>query len=236
MEENPTQAEAVEEKDENGDDDETLSRTEEKDLIIDLVRRLMLRGVSSTKAIQSHLKEKGFSRTKRSIYRYKSIVKKRMEKAIREKDGLAESVEQLAYKLKETYEEISREAWREYHRKEQSGHVRIQALKTIQSTAKEYVELMQSMGMTYKAPDKVMSVNQNIDLPYNTEELEAEFVSFIKAKYQDPAGEAPKVDQPKPPTSPQPQTKETRETSTPSPQKQPPAPATDQKYKYGELY
>lgn len=155
--------------------------------------------------------------TLRSIYRYKSIVTHRNVVAIRKKEGLDKTIEELAMDLKNTYEEVSREMWRQYHApillrarcphpdhkgKNDCGYiaqmqlnqamVKVAALKSISEIAAKQLEVMQSLGLVNKAPDKHQMVDAQgnpID-PIGSDKmvLNQQFNAFINATYKDPVG------------------------------------------------
>lgn len=180
----------------------------EKELVMDLIRQWQIKGVDKARDIQKLLRKQGIVRTQRSIYRYIKEIKETNVARIRKSGEIKKSVEELAFELRETYNEVTSELWKEYHRKEElivkhtcrhcnkgsdisvrvpnSGSVRVQALRAIKEATRENVELMQSMGLVFKAADKVHNVN--VDLPMSREELNQDFTAFIKAKYQDPTG------------------------------------------------
>lgn len=207
---------------ENDTDLSTLgntARTERKNMRIELVRRLMLRGVKSPTEIKQSLESMNppVYVTIRSIMRYKSVITKRMVVAVREKEGLNKTIEEMAMELKNTFEEITREMWRQYHapivlrvRCPHGEHkgllacnlkaevylnaamVKVAALKEIRETAAKQLDVMQSLGLVNKAPVKIQSVDKDgnpVDpVAANTAVLNQQFNAFINATYKDPVG------------------------------------------------
>ena len=167
----------------------------EKELKIDMVRRLMLRGIKNTKEIQDVLAKNvpPIPLTTRTIHRYKAIIKFKSTEAIRKQEGLNRTLEELAYELKSNFEEVMREAWQTYHRGTTNGSAKISALRLIEQTAKDQTELLQSMGLVAKIPMKhqILGADGNpVDptINVNKAELNMQFISFIKAKFQSPVG------------------------------------------------
>ncbi len=197
----------------------TTARQEKKNMHIELVRRLMLRGVKSPTEIKSSLESMNppVYVTLRSIYRYKSVVTRRTVVAIRNKEGLNKTIEEMAMELKNTFEEITREMWKQYHapirlrarcpHPEHKGNaacglfaefllnsasVKVAALKEIRETAAKQLDVMQSLGLVNKAPEKHQMVDKDgnpVDpIGEDKQVLNQNFIAFIKASFQDPVG------------------------------------------------
>lgn len=197
----------------------TAARTEQKEMRIELVRRLVLRGVSAPREIKQSLESMNppVSLTIRSIHRYKSVVTHRHVAAIRGKVGLNKTIEEMAMDLKNTFEEVSREMWRQYHAPIRlrakcphpdhrgpktcrlyadlylnSALVKVAALKEIRDTAAKQLEVMQSLGLVNKAPEKHQMVDKNgnpVDPgEMDKQKLNNQFIAFINATFKDPVG------------------------------------------------
>lgn len=166
-----------------------------KEQRIELVRRLMVRGVRNAEEIRVTLlrNDPPIDLTVRNIYRYKSIIKRRTVEKVATKMGLNKSIEELVIKLREDYDEVQRELWRVFHacRPDQAS-AKVAALREIRATADDWIERLQSLGMVYKAPDKHQMIGADgepVDpLTVNVQALNAQFVSFIKSQWQDPVG------------------------------------------------
>lgn len=180
-----------------------------KEMRIEALRRLMLKGIVRGDELQAAMKRQGHELTMRTIYRYKSILTKRTHEKLSEKGELQKSVEELAFQLSEQFEEIQRNLWVEYHRNEVtktqtcecgrehpltiriSADKKVQALNSIARMVKDHVEIMQSLGLTFKAPDKLQHQAVGADgkpIQEEADKLSADFTAFIKAKYQKPLG------------------------------------------------
>lgn len=183
-----------------------------KEKIIDMIRRLMIRGVTKGEDIQKqlHQVDPTLQISIRSIYRYKGIIIKRSRKQIEDKYGLAKTVEEVAYEIKETFEEVMRELWVQYHSNKPKtfkcdcGKVhtvalpptpqqRIMALNSIRETVDKHAQRLQSLGLVNSAPVKHQFLDKDgnpTDPPEleNKTKLAAEFLSFFQAKYQLPVG------------------------------------------------
>lgn len=192
---------------------------EQRDMRIELVRRLMLRGIQSPTEIQQSLAKMDppVHVTVRSVYRYKSIVVKRSNVEIRKKTGLNKTVEEVAYDIKKSFEEVSRELWKQYHapvrlrvkcphpehvRNNACGqyaevllnaaHTKVLALKEIRETASKSLDIMQSLGLVNHAPVKVQTVDKDgnpIDpVAQDSQILNQQFIAFVNATFKDPVG------------------------------------------------
>lgn len=190
-------------------------RKEQKEITIQIVERLLIRGIKSAKDIQDTLKENNppIIATTRSIYRYMAVIKRRNHEEIRRKIGINETVEQLAHTLKKTIEEVTRELWKQHHsptimeiecpqckrhqmiRSKFGAMVKIAALKEIREAGHEWLKTMQSLGLTYQAPTQVQTigadgkpVDPSLNVNVQNLELNQVFNAFIKSRYQDPVG------------------------------------------------
>lgn len=186
-------------------------RREEREILLEVVRRMMIKGVTEASEIKKQLKALGYERTVRSIYRYVSIIRKRHAKAIEERVGLNKSVEELAFELKQTYDEVNKQAWIEYHRKNKSkvkvkcpnpscnlehevevnipinDSAKISALKLIKDIASEHLELMQSLGLVHKEPTKTQLLGADgKPIVSDLDQLNQAFTSFFKTMKQLP--------------------------------------------------
>ncbi len=197
----------------------TTARQAQKELNIELVRRLMLRGVKSPTEIEQSLKTMNppVHVTIRSIMRYKSIVTHRFVKDVSKKEGLNKTIEEMALELKLTFEEIARELWKQYHspivlrsRCPHTNHrgnnacgltseiylnaalVKVAALKEIRETAAKQLDIMQSLGLVNRAPEKLQLLDAQgnpIDpVAKDRAVLNQQFNAFINATFKDPVG------------------------------------------------
>lgn len=189
-----------------------------------MVRRLMIRGVKSATEIQKALAQNDppIKLTVRTIYRYTGIISKRTTEEARRKVGINQTVEEIALKLKAIIEEVSKEAWRQYHAPATMnikcphcddkfkmsmdfGMLKIQALRLITDNAKDWTKTLQSLGLVNTAPiqhqllDKDGNPTDPISLPSTI--LNQQFNSFIKSQFQDPIGIV--QEEPKPVTVPE---------------------------------
>lgn len=213
---------------------QTNSKEEQLRTRVELTRRWILRGIKSAEDIQEQFKalaksDKNFGEAPsiRSVYRYIGIVKEEGAKAVREREGLNKTMDEMAIDLKNVIDEVARELWKQYHApsvfrtrcphpdhkgdkacgyeaelKIQFGQMKVQALKEIRVAAKEWVEMMQDLGLAYKAPEKhvvmgpdgkpLPALNINIDKAV----INQEFISYIKSKFQKPVGQRPFADLP----------------------------------------
>lgn len=191
------------------------SRKQQKEARIRMVRKLIIRGYKAVDDIKQALSRQTppIVLTDRTIYRYRGIIAARNAKMIREKNGLNKTVEEIAFELKETFEEVLTELWRQYHSTLYQGHkceycgkdlkvripagptYKIQALKEIRETTEKNLGIMQDLGLISKEPTKMqvigpdgkpMSSLINVD----RRELNIQFLSFIKAKFQNPTNPA----------------------------------------------
>lgn len=196
------------------------AKQEQKQLRIELVRRLLVRGVKQPKEIKTSLESMNppVSLSIRTIHRYLNVITRQNNKQIREKEGLNKTIEEMALELKQTFEEVSREMWRQYHApiviRVKCPHpehrvgklacglvaeahlnqamVKVAALKEIRETASKNLEVMQSLGLVNKAPEKHQMVDKDgnpIDPVSNDKAvLNQQFIAFINSMYKDPVG------------------------------------------------
>lgn len=164
---------------------------------IELVRKLLIRGVTSYYEIDSYLQRQNppIKVTYRTISRYKNIIKKRNAKKVLHEEGLGKTIQEIAIELRDTFREVTKELWAVYHSKTASAQAKVSALAQITKISSEQFDRFQSLGLIHKEPDKhqVLDANGNPTNPgpvlnTNIETLNMEFTSFIKAKFQDPVG------------------------------------------------
>lgn len=164
---------------------------------IELVRKLHIRGVTSTREIQAYfLRQDPPIRVKnRTIERYKGIVKMRNAKRLVKSEQLWKTVEELALELRDGYRELTKEAWIIVHSKHSTPGERIKAMALIKEISENWIKRLQSLGLVHEEPTKIQAigadglpVDPQSQVEVNIESLNTEFVSFIKAKYQDPVG------------------------------------------------
>lgn len=187
-------------------------RKADKEVALDLIDRLLTRGIKSPTEIQKSLEAntppvyvKG-----RTLFRYIATVKRRHHEEVKAKIGINQTVEESAYNLKKTIEEVLRELWKQYHapvimdakcfhcdktftiRSKFSAQVKVQALKEIREGTQELLKTMQSLGLVHKAPEthQVLGPDGKPIDPGAAEKvaLNQTFIAFIKATYQDPVG------------------------------------------------
>lgn len=166
-----------------------------KEMYIDLVRKLMIRGLKTAPEIQEALAEMDppVKITTRSIYRYRGIITRRSKAEIEAKHGLQMTVHEMAHKLKSAFEEITRELWVQYHSEGAAPRTKVAALSQIRATTENYTKLLQSMGLIHEAPQKHQYVGADgnpVQPPgaENKQQIIADFMAFVKARYQDPVG------------------------------------------------
>jgi len=170
------------------------TRREHKEQAIEMVRRLMVRGIRSAIEIQVTLEKNKppINVTVRTVRRYKAIIKRRNIEKLSNGMGVHKSVEELVLQLKEDYDEITRELWKTYHAPTTGASAKVSALKEIRETTSDLVERLQSLGLIAKAPEKHQLVDKDgnpVDpAPTNIMLLSQEFNAFVKAKLQDPIG------------------------------------------------
>lgn len=171
------------------------ARKLKKEMQIELVERLMIRGVTSALDIQDILAKNDppIKLTTRTIYHYKGIIHRRTRAEIDKKIGLSKTVDEMAYEIKKNFEEVTRELWQQYHSGFAKPSTKVQALKEIRETTQKFAEILQSMGLVHQAPVKHQMLDKDgnpIDPPGSTskDQMNAEFIAFVKAKFQDPVG------------------------------------------------
>lgn len=171
------------------------ARKQLKEQNIELVRRMLIRGVRKTIDIQVSLEnmDPPIKLTPRTIQRYKTIIRRRTSQKVADKIGINKTVEELLVELKEEYDEVQRELWRVFHScSQKQANAKVQALKEIRAAAGEFIDRLQSMGMVYKAPEKHQMLGADgepVDPTMgNIQVLNQQFTMFIKAQWQDPIG------------------------------------------------
>lgn len=195
------------------------AQKERRDMRLEMVRRLLIRGIKNPLEIQRSLAslEPPIHVTTRTIFRYKAAIENRTIKAIQKKEGLGKTIEEMAMGIKETFEEVTREMWKQYHApiklygrcphynhtgKDSCGltaefivnaaTIKVAALKEIRDTAFKNLEVMQSLGLVNKAPEKHQMVDRDgnpIDpVSENTMVLNQQFTAFVNSLYKDPVG------------------------------------------------
>lgn len=189
----------------------TDARKNKKEANIRMVQKLMIRGYKAVDDIKQALSRQNppIELTDRTIYRYRGIIAMRNAKKIRNKEGLNKTVEEIAFEIKQTFEEVLTEAWRQYHStaiqnhkcescgKEQKVRIptgptyKIQALKEIRETTEKQLAILQDLGLISKEPTKTQIIGPDgkpVDSLVNVDkiELNQQFIAFIKAKYQQP--------------------------------------------------
>lgn len=189
----------------------TDARKQRKEAKIRMVQKLMIRGYKAVDDIKQALARQNppIELTDRTIYRYRGIIAMRNAKKIRNKEGLNKTVEEIAFEIKQTFEEVLTEAWRQYHSTLVTSHkcehcakemkvripsgptYKIAALKEIRETTEKQLAILQDLGLINKEPAKHQVIGPDgkpMDSLINVDRLElnAQFIAFIKAKYQNP--------------------------------------------------
>lgn len=182
------------------DDPKANARKLKKEMNIELIERFMLRGVKNAKDIQKLLLQQDppIKLTTRSIYAYKGIIIKRNAHMTATREGLGKSVEEMALDIKKTFEEVIRELWLQYYSALARPGDKIRALAEIRETTEKHIEKLQSLGLVFQAPVKHQMVDEKgkpVTPPgvMDRDRLAADFVAFMKAKYQDPVGSEKQV-------------------------------------------
>jgi len=162
---------------------------------IEIVRKLVIRGITRNAEIQAYFARQNppVQITERTVSRYKSELKRRNARRLISKEDLSKTIEELAITLKEDYEEVTKELWVMYHDKGTPASSKVQALIQIRATSDSWVDKLQSLGFAHKEPDRHQIVGADgkpVDPTINVdiENLNASFISFIKAQHQDPVG------------------------------------------------
>lgn len=163
---------------------------------IELVRKLQIRGVTKVNEIQAYFRrqEPPIIVKNRTVERYKSIVKKRNARRLVSSEKLWKTVEELALELRDNYREVLKELWVIVHRREASPRDKIAAMTQITNISENWIKRLQSLGLVHEEPEKHQMVGADgnpIDPPpaqVNIENLNTEFIAFIKAKFQNPVG------------------------------------------------
>lgn len=158
---------------------------------IELTRRLMISGVIRAPEIKLWLEKYKVKVNERTVYRYKNVVKRRQAQAVRKEIGTAQTVEEVAYKFKQIMEDVNRELWLVVRSASSSAPARVAALKAINETARETIKMMQSLGITFTEPTHIKMTETDgkpLEPSKVKDQLNADFTSWLKAKYQDPNG------------------------------------------------
>lgn len=190
-------------------------RKQQKEIVITIIERYMLRGVKSATDLQKKLKEHtpSYDLSMRTVFRHMATIKRRNNEEVKRKVGINQSIEEMAYNLKKTMDEVTRELWIQYHspvvmnvkcpdkdcgnvfRLESrfGAMVKVAALKEIRAASEEWLKTMQSLGLVYQAPSKSQLIGADgnpVDpqIVIEKAELNQQFIAFIKARHQDPVG------------------------------------------------
>lgn len=175
------------------------ARKQKKETQIALVQQLMLKGVSNAEQIQAALKTMTppVVLTTRTIYFYKGIIIRRNMETLKSKEGLTQTISEIALELKQTNEEVLRQLWIQYHSALAGPGDKIRALAEIRKTVAEKTELLQSMGLVHEEPVKFQQIGKDgkpVDPTVtNKSVLVGDFLAFIKARYQTPVGSEKQV-------------------------------------------
>ncbi len=171
---------------------------EAKEANIELVRKLQIRGVTKVREIKAYFKrqEPPIHLKNRTIERYKAIVKQRNAKRLVKSEELWKTVEELAMELRDSYREITKELWMIVHKRDTSPRDKISAMSQINDISNKWIDRLQSLGLVHEEPTKVQMVDANgnptdpppTQVKIDIENMNMDFVAFIKAKYQDPIG------------------------------------------------
>lgn len=171
------------------------ARRQQREANIELVRKLLVRGIHRTMEIQAYFRrlDPPIHVTDRTIARYKSTLKRRNAKRLVEKEELNKTMEELAIELKTNYEEITKEAWRIFHNNESKPTDKLKALSLVKETSDSWVEKLQSLGFADKAAEKHQMLDANGQpteptVNIDTQKLNVAFISFIKDQWQNPIG------------------------------------------------
>ncbi len=190
-------------------------RKEQKDLLLTIIERYMIRGVKGATDIREALKQNtpSYDVSLRTVFRHMHTIKRRNNEEVKRKVGINQSIEEMAYNLKKTMDEVTREGWKQYHapvvmsvkcpdkdcgmtfrlESKFGAMLKVAALKLIKENALEILETMQTLGLVYKAPITTQMLGadgQPVDPKTVIEkaELETNFIAFINAQYKDPHG------------------------------------------------
>lgn len=157
-----------------------------------LVAKLLLRKITNAEEIRQNLEQMNIDVTVRTIYNYIAEIRADRQKQIAENEGIGESVSELAMSLKDTFDEVIKELWVQYHAAGNGGKVKVSALSAIAKITSEYLDHMQTLGLAHKEPDKHQVLGKDgkpIDPgSINVNVLADEFTQFFKAKHQLPVG------------------------------------------------
>lgn len=196
------------------------TRETDREFKVRLVRKLMLKGVINADDIKDQLavQQPPIIVEKRTVYEYMRDVRRMAKEDMEESEELKQTTEEIAIWLREQYGQIIRNLWIEHDKpakvfevrdkqtgekkvvSEHNGFVKIAALTQIRTTIKEMMEMMQSLGLTHKEPEKSQLLDADgnpLDkTPQKMFELNEMFVAFVKSQWQKPIGilEEPKGD------------------------------------------
>ena len=177
------------------------ARKEKKELKIQIVESLLLKGIKTTAEIHKVLKNSTppMYVPERSIARYKSIINKRNEEEVRKKGNLSKTVQEVAFEIKRNFELVTKEAWQTYHAPGTGARTKAALLAMVRDTCEKNVKLLQSLGLVYEKPEQHQYLDKDgnpTDAPdVNVMALNQQFTAFIKANYQLPLGVNEKEEQ-----------------------------------------
>lgn len=170
------------------------ARKDKKELKIQIVSDLMLKGIRNAEELHKVLLNSSppMNIPIRSIVRYKSIINKRNETAVKSRANLAQTVEETALSIKQNFDLVTKEMWQTYHSSGTAAKTKATLLTAIRDTCVKSVELMQSLGLVEERPQQLQYLDKDgkpTDVP-NVEVmvLDQQFTAFIKANYQLPLG------------------------------------------------
>lgn len=170
------------------------ARKDKKELKIQIVAELMLKGIQQAENIHNVLLSSTppLNIPVRSIARYKSIINKRNELAVKSRGNLAKTVEETALSIKQNFDLVTKEMWQTYHNSKTGASTKATLLTAIRDTCVKSVELLQSLGLVEERPQQMQYLDKDgkpTDVP-NVEVmvLDQQFTAFIKANYQLPLG------------------------------------------------
>ena len=159
-----------------------------------LVAQLLLKGMKNSGEISKTLRstEPPTIISPRTVDRYKYIIKRRNEKLVKTREGIAVSVEEMGLKIKQNFELVVNEMWKQYHQPLVSASVKKDLLVAIRDTCAENLKLLQSLGLIFERPQEHQFLDDkgNPTNPPNVEIniMDQQFTAFIKATYQLPLG------------------------------------------------
>lgn len=171
----------------------TLSRIQQtKEMHIELVRQLMLKKVTRAEDIKNHLEmmDPKIILTLRTIYRYKGIIKRRLMNQIKSDGAVGKPVSELLYEMRQTYDEVVKQLWRVYHSTTSGPAAKVSALKEIRAATDTRIMVLQKLGLVHEEPNKleVSTPDGQLIEVGDKNKINANFVAFVKAQFQDPIG------------------------------------------------